>query len=105
MGKVKNSVKNLLKKGENYVYHKEKNIEAYKIQKTFESVTGKLNSKNKKLCKEYALDIFGDKKYAPWLMAYCAYSHQFKEGWIPDNYYGEYVVPALKGEYLQQMNH
>ncbi|MDG1730911.1 MAG: sugar-transfer associated ATP-grasp domain-containing protein [Algibacter sp.] len=82
-----------------YIYHSEQNEEAYRIRRLVENEKGKLSSKNIKLCKEYALDIFGNKKYTPWLMTYCAYSHEFKEGWIPDNYYGEYVVPALNGEY------
>lgn len=99
MGHIKNITKNMLDKGKMYFYHKEQNEEAYRMLKLVENETGKLSSKNKKLCKEYALDVFGDKKYTPWLMSYSAYSHQFEEGWIPDNYYGEYVVPALKGDY------
>ncbi|MBT8393800.1 MAG: hypothetical protein KJN66_03015 [Bacteroidia bacterium] len=99
MGSIKNTAKRALEKGKMYVYHREQNAEAYRMQKLLENETGKLSSKNKKLCIEYALDVFGDKKYAPWLKSYCAFSHQFKEGWIPDNYYGEYVVPAFKGEY------
>lgn len=48
---------------------------------------------------EYALDILGWKGYAPWLYVYSAINQTFKEGWIPDNYYGKVVVPKLKGNY------
>lgn len=99
MSTIKNIAKSILEKSSTYIYHKEQNEEAYRMLKLVENETGKLSSKNKKLCKEYTLDVFGHKKYIPWIISYCAYSHKFKEGWIPDNYYGEYVVPALKGDY------
>ncbi|WP_370391192.1 sugar-transfer associated ATP-grasp domain-containing protein [uncultured Winogradskyella sp.] len=99
MSALKQIAKDTLLKGKNYVYHKEQNQEAKRMQNLVENETGKLSTKNKNLCIEYALDIFGHKKYAPWLMSYCVFSHEFKEGWIPDNYYGEYVVSKLKGDY------
>lgn len=37
--------------------------------------------------------MLGSKKYAPWLYVYTAFNQEFKEGWIPDNYYGKVVVP------------
>lgn len=96
---IKKIAKNSLKKVERYIYHREQNATALKILSVQEKQKGKLNTKNRKLCKEYALDIFGHKKYAPWLMTYCSYTNKFQEGWIPDNYYGETVVPTIKGEY------
>jgi hypothetical protein len=99
MGIVKNVAKKTFEKGKLYVYHIEQNKEACRMLRLIENKKGKLSSKNKNLCREYALDIFGDKKYAPWLKAYCVYTNEFKEGWIPDNFYGEYVVPTLKGDY------
>lgn len=99
MKTIKKIAKNVLKKGEEYIYHKEHNLEAFRMMRLTESYKGKLTSKNKKLCTEYALDVFGHKKYAPWLMSYCSFTNEFKEGWIPDNYYGEFVVPHYKGDY------
>ena len=52
-----------------------------------------------KLSNEYACDIFGWIGFSPWLYVYSALAQTFKEGWIPDNYYGKIVVPALKGDY------
>ena len=96
---MKQLAKTIIEKTKNYIYHKEQNEEAFRMMKLTESYKGRLSTKNKKLCTEYALDVFGHKKYTPWLMSYCSYSNEFKEGWIPDNYYGEYVVPTYKGDY------
>jgi hypothetical protein len=94
-----NTVKSIIEKGKMYVYHKEQNNGAKTFLNTIEQQRGKLNKQNKKLCLEYANDIFGSEIYAPWLFVYCAYSQSFKEGWIPDNYYGSVVTPQLNGEY------
>lgn len=101
---VKDIAKNILNKGKVHVYHNAQNKEANRMLRLVESEKGTLDFENKKLCTEYALDIFGHKKYAPWLMVYSAYAKKFKEGWIPDNFYGEVVVPALKGDYGQVCN-
>jgi hypothetical protein len=52
-----------------------------------------------KKCDEYAKDVLGSLVYSPWLKAYSVLAGTFKEGWIPDNYYGKIVVPRLKGNY------
>ncbi len=67
--------------------------------KNIEKDKGKTDTQLGRLSKEYANDIFGDEKYAPWLLTYSAMAGTFKEGWIPDNYYGAVVVPKLKGDY------
>ncbi|WP_179319860.1 sugar-transfer associated ATP-grasp domain-containing protein [Winogradskyella helgolandensis] len=96
---MKELAKSIIEKSKSFVYHIEQNDTALKILKVVENQNGKLSAKNRKLCKEYALDVFGHKRYAPWLMTYCSYTNEFKEGWIPDNYYGEYVVSNYKGDY------
>ncbi|EIM72920.1 hypothetical protein A3SI_18999 [Nitritalea halalkaliphila LW7] len=72
---------------------------ALRILKDVESVKGKTDKKLLKSCDDYAGDVLGWKGYAPWLYMYTAVSGAFQEGWIPDNYYGKVVVPALKGNY------
>ena len=99
MKTAKNIAKNILNKGKNYIYHLEHNKEANRMLKLIETEKKKLEPNIKKLCKEYATDVFGNDKYSPWLFVYSAFSNEFKEGWIPDNYYGEFVVPILKGDY------
>jgi Sugar-transfer associated ATP-grasp len=60
---------------------------------------GRQSPKLFKQCDEYAKEVLGSRKYSPWLRAYTVFSGTFKEGWIPDNYYGSVVVPKLKGDY------
>jgi hypothetical protein len=47
----------------------------------------------------YARDILGSALYAPWLKVYTAASGGFREGWIPDNYYGKEVITRIDGRY------
>jgi hypothetical protein len=56
-------------------------------------------------CDEYAKIVLGSIKYSPWLRAYAVFSGTFKEGWIPDNYYGRVVVPQLGGNYGEISNY
>lgn len=58
-----------------------------------------LDRRLKKICNEYAQDHLGKRRYAEWLYIYCMISGTFKEGWVPDDYYGEIVVPKAKGAY------
>lgn len=48
---------------------------------------------------EYAKDVLGSVAYAPWLWVYATSAGAFREGWIPDNYFGRWVVPLLKGDH------
>ncbi|WP_168384773.1 sugar-transfer associated ATP-grasp domain-containing protein [Acinetobacter indicus] len=66
---------------------------------SIESREGKLNKNLIKLCDEYALDCFKNKVYAPWLYVYTAMHKEFKEGWIPDNYFGIEILPKINGSY------
>ena len=52
-----------------------------------------------KQCDEYAADVLGSRRYAYWLKAYAVFSGTFREGWIPDNYYGKVVIPRWQGDY------
>ena len=45
----------------------------------------------------YAGDVLGSSSFAPWLRVYTAWSGSFREGWIPDNYHGRVVLPAVQG--------
>ncbi|MBU2676217.1 MAG: hypothetical protein KJP16_03970 [Gammaproteobacteria bacterium] len=99
---VKNGLlpaKNALRRAFDYHSHWEHRIEANSILKTLEGKLGKTDPKNIKLANEYAREVLGHTHYAPWLYVYTALTGTFKEGWIPDNYYGSVVVPRLKGSY------
>ena len=47
--------------------------------------------------REYAGDVLGSPRFAPWLETYTAWRQEFREGWIPDNYFGRIVLPRLPG--------
>jgi len=65
--------------------------------KSIEEYKGKLSKQLSKKCDEYAISIFGSKRYSPWLKVYSVMAGEFKEGWIPDNYYGRVVNAKTKG--------
>ena len=92
-------IKTIKKSFSDRAYHSRHKKNALKILRSIESVKGKTDEKLIKLSDEYATDILGWKGYAPWLYVYSAMNQSFKEGWIPDNYYGRIVVPKLKGNY------
>ena len=52
----------------------------------------------RKMADEYSSDVFGSRRYAPWLYVYSLVSGQFKEGWIPDNFFGRVVSPRVNRE-------
>lgn len=80
-------------------YHKSHAYRARKILRGLERVLGRVPERERRRCDEYAIDVFGHRDFAPWLQVYTALARTFKEGWIPDNFYGAAVVPALKGWY------
>lgn len=92
---VKHSWENLSRRRFDWKHH----VEAGKILRAIEEKHGKTDPAQMRLADAYARDVFGDTCYAPWLHAYTAFNRTFKEGWIPDNYYGWIVVPKLKGMY------
>jgi hypothetical protein len=98
---LRKSVKNIITSTRTYLDNQDRNQNAYKHLKVIEEEKGKLSVSDKKLCNEYAMDVLGNKVYAPWLYVYCAFSREFKEGWIPDNYYGQHVIPNINGTYGQ----
>jgi len=48
---------------------------------------------------DYAREVLGSPGFAPWLNVYASVAGGFREGWIPDNFYGLAVVPRLKAGY------
>ncbi|MBY6018288.1 hypothetical protein KUW04_10930 [Halomonas denitrificans] len=81
------------------LYHRRHMAGAKRVLANIEEERGRLPSNIIKSCDEYSVDVLGGKVYSPWLYVYSAINGKFKEGWIPDNFYGAKVVPALKGAY------
>jgi hypothetical protein len=89
----------VLKRLGSYRYHRHHASQVRSVLSTLQEKYGKMNPAHIKLADAYAHDVLGHARYAPWLYVYSAVSGVFKEGWIPDNYYGSVVVPAIKGGY------
>lgn len=96
---MKKIVKKVIKQYKHCKYHRGRNHKFLEILKNIESEVGPLTLKLKKICDDYANDIFGSKVYAPCLYLYTATSGSFKEGWIPENYYAHTVAPKIAGHY------
>lgn len=72
-------------------WHEQQALDAVEVIERHNGQT--LSPQIKKLADDYANDVFGGRAYAPWLYVYALVRGQFKEGWIPDNFFGEFVVP------------
>ncbi|MDG1730907.1 MAG: hypothetical protein P8K68_11585 [Algibacter sp.] len=99
MGSLRKLVKNGIQSTRVYLDNRDRNQTAFRLLKSIEEEKGKLKLSDKKLCQEYAVDVLGNKVYTPWLFVYNAFSGEFKEGWIPDNYYAQCVIPNVGGSY------
>ncbi|WP_171909919.1 sugar-transfer associated ATP-grasp domain-containing protein [Aquisalimonas asiatica] len=51
----------------------------------------------------YAKDVLGSLRYTPWLYVFTAYRGEFKEGWIPPDFYRE-TLPLINTGYRQVAN-
>lgn len=96
---MKDFVQSALRPLVSYRYHHIHVIEARGVLKSIEAAKGPLPRQIVKCCDDYSRDVFGHRHFAAWLYVYSAIAGRFKEGWIPDNYYGSIVVPKLKGDY------
>lgn len=52
----------------------------------------------------YAKEVLGSKRFAPWLQVYSLVRGGFREGWMPDNFFGRLVCPAINKD-LRLMTH
>ena len=93
------TVKKLILGYSDWAYHSRSKKLALQTLKSIEGVKGKTDRKLIELSDQYAADVLGWKGYAPWLYVYSALNQEFKEGWMPDTYFGKVVVPKLKGNY------
>ncbi|WP_431108826.1 sugar-transfer associated ATP-grasp domain-containing protein [Winogradskyella poriferorum] len=99
MTTLRKQIKNSISKIRVFEDNRDRNGAARRHLKVVEQEKGKLSASDKKRCDEYAKEVLGSKSYAPWLYTYTAFSGKFKEGWIPDNYYGQHVIPNINGDY------
>jgi hypothetical protein len=74
------------------------NHQAEAVLRVVESQRGTTDPAVVRQADEYAREVLGSAMYAPWLRVYAAVSGGFREGWIPDNYYGLVVDTRKNGE-------
>lgn len=80
------------------LHHFSDNRRARSVLSAIEARQGPTNRALIKSSDEYASEVLGSRKYAPWLYVYSAMRNRFIEGWFPDNYYGMVVSPLKNGE-------
>lgn len=84
-------------RGQNY--HASHALKAMQIVRDLRAVGKLLRPSLVKRCEEYSTEVLGHKKFLPWLLVYSMIAGTFREGWIPENFYGALVVPAIQGRH------
>jgi hypothetical protein len=85
-------------------FHARHWAEAKRARRAIEKSKGPTDPRQLRTATEYAGDVLGWRGYAPWLHLYTAVAGEFREGWIPDNYYARVVLPRMKGLYGRMSN-
>ena len=99
MDAIKKAGKAALKFARSYLYdaaHKREAMSAVSVIEKYNDQ--RLSPKLKKIAYDYSLNVFGSKRYAPWLYVYALMRGHFSEGWIPDNFFGKIVIPRVNKE-------
>ena len=99
MPAVLDTLKSVARAAWSYQYNRSNAKWVSSILNAHEQEGSSFPKKMKDLCDDYAVEMLGAIKYAPWLYLYTHVSGSFKEGWIPDNFYGERVVGHTSGPY------
>ncbi|MCW9706765.1 sugar-transfer associated ATP-grasp domain-containing protein [Fodinibius salsisoli] len=73
---------------------------AKKLRKKLVALNGKtiINQELLKEIKSYCQNVFGNSSYWPWLAYYTELRGEFKEGWMPDDYYRFELLPKMNPE-------
>lgn len=69
--------------------------EATKLLRPIEQKKGRLPRSIRRQTREYATEVLGWSGYADWLQVYATVAGEFREGWIPGNYYSQVVLPSI----------
>jgi hypothetical protein len=94
---VKKFVQSVRQNRDDRLYHENSNKSATRTFGYLEKQKGPLKASNKKDCDDYAVGVLSDIRYAPWLYVYSTFAGQFREGWLPSNYWGRVIVPKIQG--------
>ncbi|WP_170972006.1 sugar-transfer associated ATP-grasp domain-containing protein [Rhodobacter sp. SY28-1] len=69
-----------------------------------EAAYGPLNATDRARCDAYAVEVLGHAKFAHWLYVFAHVAGEYRDGWIPDNFYDECVLPHNSGNYGELSN-
>jgi hypothetical protein len=58
-----------------------------------------LSAATKRKIRDYAAEVLGSPHFTPWLEVFTAYQGEFREGWIPEDYFERRVLPKINGEF------
>jgi hypothetical protein len=59
----------------------------------------RLSRSDRRATRAYARIVLGASRYRWWLRVYALYRGEFTTGWIPDDFYGEHVLPVANNAY------
>jgi hypothetical protein len=84
----------------NYVDYKMSRNTAKRLRKKAIAINGRAIVDRRLLSKikQYSRHAFGSRSYWPWLAFYTELRGEFKEGWIPDDYYRFELLPRINPE-------
>jgi hypothetical protein len=95
-GAIRNAAKKVRASLTSFFYHRDQKKEAMKALHVIQEYNSqKLTPKLRKIADEYSIDVFGSKRYSAWLYVYALVNGKFREGWIPNNFFGQWVRPRL----------
>lgn len=93
------TAKSVAKAAQRHYYARNHIKAARKKLAGLEQAYGPLNPTDRKLCDDYAIEVLGHRRYAPWLYVYAHVWGKFAEGWIADNFYDECVLRHTSAAY------
>jgi hypothetical protein len=89
--------KTALEQRREHEYHARHAAEATQILRELNAAGKLISPADIRRCQEYSVEVLRHSRFTPWLLVYTAVSGAFKEGWIPDNFYGARVIPTIQG--------
>jgi hypothetical protein len=101
---IRNACEKVVNYSDSYFFHDSHKKWVMKILHVMEEYNSqKLTPRLQRLADDYSVEMFGSKRFAPWLYVYSAFRGEFKEGWIPDNFYVKIVCPRINSEALRHI--
>lgn len=88
-------VKRALRSGFAFKYDVQDRKRALKVLSVVERQSAAVAPAVRRQAEQYAASVLGSKRFTPWLLVYAAMAGEFRDGWLPDNFYGRVVVPNL----------